>query len=179
MTRRSGQSRRAITALAPLGLAALAFGLWWVSDRLVQVGPLDRAAFGWLVVVPVWAATPVVAALAWRRLTAAALGAAALVLAWTVGIAAAVLFWLGVADSSCDFGAVRAPIDWVLPSAVVGMVIGGGLALGGLAASILARRGHGWWAVATGAGSAVAVLFLAVLVATSFIVTGGCQRPPI
>ncbi|MBA2373099.1 MAG: hypothetical protein H0V74_02700, partial [Chloroflexi bacterium] len=36
----------------PLALVALAYALWWLSDRLGYIGPLDRAAFGWAVVIP-------------------------------------------------------------------------------------------------------------------------------
>ena len=44
------QVRLAIAMLTPLVGVALAYGLWWISDRLLYIGPLDRATFGWLVV---------------------------------------------------------------------------------------------------------------------------------
>lgn len=62
----------ALGVAASLATVALGYALWSVSDRLLYIGPLDRAAFGWAVVVPVWALAPVAAALAWRRLTPAA-----------------------------------------------------------------------------------------------------------
>jgi hypothetical protein len=72
----------AIGIAGPLGVIGLAYVLWWVSDRLLYVGLLDRASFGWLVVMPVWWLSPAVAALLWRGLppgrttvAAAAIGA--------------------------------------------------------------------------------------------------------
>jgi hypothetical protein len=58
-----------IAMAIPLGLLAVAYALWTISDRLLQIGPLDRAAFGWIVVVPVALLAPGVAGLAWARLS--------------------------------------------------------------------------------------------------------------
>ncbi len=46
---------------APFGVVALAYALWWISDRLLYIGPFDRVSFGRAVVVPVWVMTAVVA----------------------------------------------------------------------------------------------------------------------
>lgn len=62
--------RVAAAAMLPLAGAGLAYLLSWVSDRLLYIGPFDRAAFGWFVVVPVWALTPLAAAVAWRAIDA-------------------------------------------------------------------------------------------------------------
>ena len=80
----------ALGVLAPLATVALAYGLWFVSDRLLYIAPLDRAAFGWAVVVPVWALAPVAAAFAWRRLTPRGITMAAAALGLIVGGLAAV-----------------------------------------------------------------------------------------
>src|SRR5437773_887043 len=45
----------------PLALVVLAYFLWQVSDRLLYIGPLDRAAFEWSVVIPIWIGAPVAA----------------------------------------------------------------------------------------------------------------------
>ncbi len=37
-----------------------AFFLWWLSNQLVVIGPPDRTAFRWLVVVPILASVPTV-----------------------------------------------------------------------------------------------------------------------
>lgn len=40
----------------------------WISERLFYIGPLDRATFGWVVVIPVWISAPIVAGFAWPLL---------------------------------------------------------------------------------------------------------------
>ncbi|MHB8958379.1 MAG: hypothetical protein ACYDAN_01980 [Candidatus Limnocylindrales bacterium] len=42
-----------VATAVPLAVAGLAHALWSVSDRLGYIGPLDKAAFGWAVVIPV------------------------------------------------------------------------------------------------------------------------------
>ncbi len=167
----------ALAALVPLAGAALAYALWWISDRLLYVGPLDRAQFGWLVVVPVWSLTPVAAAVAWRALDPAVRAKAAVVLGVLIALASAALFWSASAFPSCEVAAVRSPAEWVLPSVVVGLVIGGGFAAVCLGATAVATRARWWVVVLAGAGSAFALVLLAILVAAPFLMGGGCQRP--
>jgi len=169
----------AIAAAAPLGGVALAYLLWWISDRLLYIGPLDRAKFGWVVVVPVWALTPVVAAYVWRSLNSRQTAVVAGTVGLVVALFAMVLFWLAIAFLDCQFGAVRSPAESVLPSVIVGVVIGGGFAAACLGAVAVLRRGRWWSALLVGVASAVAFLFLAVLVAAPFIMGGGCLRPPL
>lgn len=169
--------RVAIATLVPLEGAALAYGLWWISDRLLYIGPLDRAQFGWLVVVPIWSLTPVAAAYAWRTLdsrdSAVTAGAVGVILAGASGV----LFWSASAFPSCAFGAVRTPGEWVIPSVIVGLVIGGAFASACLGATAVARRARRWAVLLVGAGSAFALVFVAILVAAPFLMGGGCQRP--
>jgi hypothetical protein len=169
--------RVTLAALVPLVGAALAYALWWISDRLLYVGPLDRAQFGWLVVVPVWSLTPVATAFAWRTLGGPVRATAAGVIGFILAVVSAALFWSASAFPNCEFGAVRSPGEWVIPSAIVGLVIGGGFAIVCLGATAAARRARWWVVVAAGAGSAFALVFLAVLVATPFLMSGACQRP--
>ena len=44
--------RLVLAALLPLAVLGVVYAIWWISDRLVIIGPIDRATFGWLVVVP-------------------------------------------------------------------------------------------------------------------------------
>ena len=162
----------------PLAVVALAYALWWLSDRVGYIGPLDRAAFGWAVVIPVWLAAPIVAGLAWRRLSPRGSIVAAVVFGAIVSGTAAVLFWQAVAFPSCEFP-VRAPIDWVLPSLFVGAVIGAGPAATGLIASKLVRAGHPWRAAVLGTGAEIVMVFAAILVAGIVLLGPGCQRPPV
>lgn len=169
--------RLAVAMLTPLAGVALVYGLWSIGDRLLYVGPLDRAQFGWLVVVPIWSLTPVAAAYAWRTLDPRPLTIAAGFTGVTLMVASAALFWTWTALPNCEFGPVRAPGEWVIPSAIVGLVIGAGFALACLGATAVAKRA-GWWAVVVvGAGSAFALVFVAILVAAPFMLGPGCQRP--
>jgi hypothetical protein len=170
-------ARFALGVAVPLAVVALAYALWWTSDRLMYIGPLDRAAFGWAVVIPVWVAAPVAAGFAWYRLTPRLALLAAAVVGATISGAAAALFWQAVAEPSCEFGAIRTAGLWVLPSLILGAVIGGGLAASALIATRLVREGHPWRGVVLGAASEAVMVFAAILVAGAMMVGSGCQRP--
>lgn len=167
----------ALGVAVPLALVALAYALWWMSDRLLYIGPLDRAAFGWGVVIPVWLAAPFAAGFAWRGLTSRAESTAAVIVGTVIAGVAAVLFWQSVAYPGCEYGATHAPGDWVLPSLVLGAMIGGGLAVSGLIASRFARQGRPWRAVFLGAGTEIVMVFAAIIVAGMMLLWPGCQRP--
>lgn len=171
--------RFALGVAVPLALVALAYALWWISDRLLYIGPLDRAAFGWAVVVPVWLAAPVAAGFAWRGLTSWTRNIAALVVGALVAGVAAVLFWQSVAYPNCEYGATHTPAEWILPSLALGAVIGGGLAISGLVTSAVVRQGRPWLAVVVGAGTEFVMVFAAILVAGMVLLGPGCQRPPV
>lgn len=163
----------------PLAVVALAYMLWSISDRLLYIGPLDRAAFGWLVVIPIWIAAPIAAGFIWRFVPPRRAVIAALLVGSTISGVAAGLFWQSIAHPSCAYGAARAPGDWTLPSLALGLVIGGGLAISGLVAAIFVRGGRPWRAIVVGAG-AEAVMVLAAIVLGGVILIGpGCQRPPL
>jgi hypothetical protein len=176
-TRRTG-ARLLIYVALPLAIVALAYVLWWISDRLLYIGPLDRAAFGWAVVIPVWLAAPVVAGFTWSRLSRWEVRLAAAVLGTTVGAAAAVLFWQAVANPDCEFGPTRTAAQWVGSSVFVGGAIGAGIAASAVLASSFARRGQPWRAVAVGAVTEFAMIFVAILMAAS-VSSFPCQRPPL
>jgi hypothetical protein len=179
--RPGGQARQrfVLAVAAPLAVVALAYALWWISDRLLYVGPLDRATFGWLVVIPVFVAAPILAGLIWRRLPPRSSALAAAVVAATITAVAAVLFWQAVAYPDCEYSAIRAPLDWVLPSLILGAVIGGGLAASGLVASRFARQGRPWRAAFAGVALEVVAVFAAILVGAGMLIGTGCQRPPV
>jgi hypothetical protein len=175
-----GQAVRLGFAVAtPLAVIALAYALWSISDRLLYIGPLDRATFGWTVVVPVWVSAPIAAGLAWGRLAVREGLVAAIVVGTAISIAAAALFWQAVAYPACDYGAVRAPTDWVPPSLLVGMVVGAGVAASGLVAAAFVRAGRPWRAAALGGGAELTLLFVAILTAAAVLTVPVCQRPPL
>jgi hypothetical protein len=60
--------RLAFAIAVPIVLVAAASGLSWFSDQTLTIGPLDRTAFGWVIVVPLWLSAPVAAGFVWRSL---------------------------------------------------------------------------------------------------------------
>jgi hypothetical protein len=165
------QIRVASIPLLVVGSAAL---LWFVSDRLLYVGPLDRATFGWGVVVPIWAAAPAAAGYAWRRLALGTRTAAAIIGGLSVGGVAAGLLWWSAATVSCRPS--HAPVDLILPAIAVGAVVGGGFGLGCRVASDQLLAGHPWRAITFGALVQLAVMALTPTLA--FVLFFGlCARP--
>ena len=162
----------------PLAVAGAAYLLWFLSDRMVQIGPLDRAAFGWLVVMPVWAAAPVAAGLAWRGLSSATRWIASTICGLVIGAAITVLFWLDVSAPDCQFGPVRAPVDWSVPAIAVGLLIGGGFAIAGVVATRFLAAGRPWLALFVGATIQLGAAALAIFFFFTQMITGLCQRPP-
>lgn len=161
----------------PLALAGLAYLLWWISDRLLYVGPLDRAAFGWVVVVPVWIAAPVAAGFVWRTLDRRSTRVIAALVGTVIAAAAALLLWQAVASPDCGTGAIRTPQELVLPSLLVGVVVGGGVAWSGTVSAGLARQGRPIAAVVLGAAAEALMVAAVILVAGLTLLGPACQRP--
>ena len=174
-----GRANLASMVGAPLVILAVAYALWWISDRLLYIGPLDRAAFGWAVVIPVWVAAPIVAGFAWRTASPTERAMAAVLVGSIVTAVATSLIWRAIAYTDCDTGALRSSIDWAGPSLIVGIAIGGGVAVSGTLVAQLARAGRPWLAVIAGAVTEVAMIFLAILVAADALFGPVCRRPPI
>lgn len=174
-----GIPRLALGVALPVADLAILYALWWVSDRLGQIGPLDRATFGWTVLAPLWVSVPVVAGLAWRRLPDRTSLTASLSFGAVAAASAPVLFMQSVVSPVCEFGATKAPSDWLLPSVLVGLVFGGGLAASGLATTRTFRQERPWRALIVGVTGGLVVAFAAILVAVVALVGPGCQRPPI
>lgn len=175
----SGLARHALAVGVPLAVVAAAYGLWWASDQLVRIGPLDRATFGWLVVVPVWLASPSAAALAWQSLGPRASAAVAVAVGIALATPAFILLWQSIAHPACEFGAIQSPEAMLAPAIGVGAILGIGLGTGCLAAAATRRDGHPWRAAAAGA----VIQFVAASAAVAFgavtILGPACQRPPL
>jgi hypothetical protein len=176
----SHRSGTAPAVVVPLAVVAVGYLLWAVSDRLLYIGPLDRATFGWLIVVPVWLAAPIAAGFAARglerrerRLATAALGIV------VAGLAAFAL-WQAGAISDCQFGARQDATSWVLQSNAIGALVGAGFGLSALLVGRLVQDQRPWRAVAAGAAAGIALLFVDILVVALVILgSDGCQRPPL
>jgi hypothetical protein len=160
-------------------VAGLADLLWWISDRLGDVGPLDRAAFGWVVVIPVWIAAPVAAGFAWRTIDRRTTGAIAALVGTVVAVVAAVLLWQSIAFPSCETGAILTPLERVQPSLPVGAMIGGGVALSGLVSARFARQARPIVALVLGAAAEALMVMAAILVAALILLGPSCQRPSV
>jgi hypothetical protein len=159
---------------APLAVVGIAVSLWLISDRLLYVGPLDRATFGWSVVVPLWAAAPLAAGIAWRRLSSRTRRLAAVACGLMVGAPVSILLWQAAAFPGCSPS--REPQDWILPAITIGGVIGGGFAFNNLLASDEVLAGHRWRAVVIGAAGQLAIIGLGSALAFGLFY-GLCQRP--
>lgn len=172
-------ARFMVAVAVPLGLAALPYALWWISDRLVTIGPLDRAAFGWAVVMPTWIVAPVAAGFVWGRLSPRGGVLAATFVGLSISGIAAALFWLSVAYPDCSTGDIHTPGDWILPSLALGLAIGGGFVISGLIATSFLREGHRLRAVLLSGGAGVLMASVAIAIAVVILVLSGpaCQRP--
>lgn len=181
-TTASGQNSwpRYVAAVAvPLALAGLAYLLWWISDRLLYVGPLDRAAFGWVVVIPTWIAAPVAAGFVWRTLDRRTTRVIAALVGTVIAAAAALLLWQAVAFPNCGTGTIHTPQEMVLPSLLVGAVVGGGVAWSGLVSARFARQGRPIAAVILGAAAEAFMVAAVILVAALTLLGPACQRPSV
>ncbi len=167
----------AVQVLGPFAVTALAAGLWWLSDRLGGIGPLDRATFGWFIVIPVWFAAPVVAGFVWRGLGRREIAATAAVLATLEGAMVAAWFWNAAAFPACDTAPVRSPVEWILPSLLLGLVVGGGLAVSGVVCAGRMRTGHRRAGIIVAMSVQAGVTALAAIILIAMLLGGGCQRP--
>lgn len=168
-----------VVAIAtPLAVIALAWALSSISDRLLWVGPLDRAAFGWIVVVPPWLLAPAAAAVVMRSLATRASAAVALAVVVTMALPAAFLVWQSAAFPGCPTGATRTPSEMVAPAATVGAILGIGLGAACFSAAELWRNGHSRVAVLAGAAIHLGTSAVAFALGPLYIIGPLCQRPP-
>lgn len=178
--RRSPSVDLVIAVAIPLVLLAVAYALWAISDRMLVIGPFDRAAFGWIVVLPLSWLAPGVAGLAWSRMPSRRRRAAAVVVAATVALVSG-----GLLANGIDFAHCRPVASWtdvLPPSLAIGVVIGIGPAMGALIAGSVAERLDGRRrvaaAVATGGLIGVAGLFAAIMTFAFFFPMISCAYIP-
>lgn len=159
---------------APMVLLGIAWVAWTISDRMLWIGPMDRAFFGWAVVVPLFMLVAPVAAVAWRSLDRRAQFLAAGAVCAATTVVGAVVLARDIGSAACDTAPLRSVFDGFVAGTVVGLIGGGGLGLSGLlgARTPTVRRGVMMGAV-LGVAS-IAAWGLAFGVAISF---PGCARP--
>lgn len=175
-----GRAEMAVAIVVPLVLLALVYGLWLAIDIAVQIGPFDRATIGWATVMPLWFASPALAAWLWRRLPSIDAGRVAAAVGLILTLAATWILWSAVVSdmAGCETSPRSTEAGFLGPAALLGLLVGGGWAISAFLAAGLARSGRPW------AGLAVAVIaglvqFGMVAMAAAFILFAyaGCNRP--
>jgi hypothetical protein len=161
-------------AAVPLLVVGVALALWLISDRLVQIGPIDRGTFAALVVIPLWAVAPVAAGFAWRGLDRGERLRSAIGGAVVLGTAIAALAWIAAVTVSCR--PAKSPLELVLPAVVVGVVVGAGFGLACRLAGDEVANGHPWRAVVGGGIVQLALVVIGPSLAFTMFF-GLCQRP--
>jgi hypothetical protein len=166
--------RIAIGIALPLGLVGVACVLYAITGY-GRSGQFDVGVI-LLRVAPLWLSSPVVAGFIWRRLTRRQTKLAALIFGTLVSSAAALAFWQWIGTPfDCGFGTITPAIDFLPQSIIVGVVVGGGLALSGLLVTELVRLGVRWWAVVIGASSEAVLFGLALFIGFAFLGGHNCS----
>ncbi len=146
-------------ALGPLALA-LGLFLLKLSDILLYIGPLDRAAFGWSVPIPLILAAPGLMGVAARWSGIRTARRVAVLTGTSFGVALGIAWFLSLSQVGCDPHPGLA--TRLLASLPIPLVLGVGWALAGWVAAAYADRPV--VAFAAGAGIAIAagvVMFVA------------------
>ena len=153
-------SRSLATLVVAPSLLVLALAIWFVSDRLVVIGPFDRATIGWAVVLPLLAIAPGAAALAGSGSTSQ--GLARFVVAVTsIVTGIVVVFGLASAITFVDCRPATSPLEVVPRTLPTAFALGVGFAISATAAwrpALHAGRlaavlvGAAVWVVAAGIG---------------------------
>src|SRR5207244_6674206 len=139
MVEAGGRSRSlAALGVAPL-LLLLGLAIWFVSGRLVTIGPFDRAKIGWAVVVPLLALAPGAAALAGSGSTSP--GLARLVVAGTSIVTGLfIVFGLAATITFVDCRAATGPLEVVPRTLPTAFAFGIGFAIAAAWDPALHRR---------------------------------------
>jgi hypothetical protein len=168
-----------IAMAIPLAILAVAYALWAISDRLLQIGPFDRAAFGWIVVVPIASLAPGVTGLAWAPMPASRRRIAAVLVGGVVALVSGILLANAIDYVNC--APVTSWADDLPASLVVGLAFGAGPVFGALAAASIAGGVTGLWripaALVAGAIIGVVGLFASVLTFAALFPVISCAAP--
>ena len=160
----AGRRSRSLAARGRLGVAPLlpllGVAIWFVADRLVTIGPFDRAQIEGLVVLPLLALAPRAAALAGSSSTRP--GLARLVVAGTsIAMGLFVVFGLAASITFLDCRPTTSPLEVVPRTLPTAFALGVGFAISAAAAwrpALHARRlaavlvGAAVWVVAAAIG---------------------------
>lgn len=168
-------------AVAPLLLVA-AFAANQIGEGLVAAGQVDRAAFGWFVVVPLVLLSPGAAALVWqatgrRHLAGLLITGMSLAIGLVVEVVLALTVrWVGCAP-------VHDPLDVVGPALPIALAAAAAFGLSGIAAMVSVGLGGRARLVVIRTVSFGAIGLMAFGVAALFVLastfagTGVCAAP--
>jgi hypothetical protein len=168
----------ATTSLALLAgpvLFAIGVVLGFASNALIWVGPIDRATFGWAIVVPMCLVAPVVSGLASRRAGDGPALLAALVAAALIG-----LFFAGsLAASVTQLGCDPNPDHALVLGHAVPVGLGVGVAYVGSAWVVVRLRDRLALAIGAGLGAAVVGGVVSLFIFATQFAASSCAPPPI
>jgi hypothetical protein len=174
----AGGTSRSLAALgvAPL-LLLLALAIWFVSDRLVTIGPFDRAQIEGLVVLPLLAIAPGAAALAGSGSSSPGLArvvvgcvSAAIALFVAIGLAATITF--------VDCRPATGPLQVVPRTLPTALALGVGFAVSAAAARGPAARGRALVALVVGAAVWIVAAALGLFALFVSFPPLSCGTPP-
>jgi hypothetical protein len=161
-------------AITPLVVTAIAYALAVISNQLIYIGPIDRATFGWIVVIPLLCAAPTFAGFSWRAVTGAVRTRFAIAGGLVIGVVTSALLWQSAISVNC--APTHSPIELLPQSLMIGAIVGAGFFLACRLASGEVAAGH----IGRGAvyGAVIQLVTLpTALILSSYVFFGLCQRP--
>ena len=148
-------SNRWLLGVAPLALFLVVVGVWTAIDRLLYIGPFDRAQLGWAIAAPLTVAVPVVAAWAGGRLGPLGRPLLAVVLGAAAALAIGWPFWVEYANQCAAVG-LPMPVASIVIVGVIGALTMSGAVI---AAGVAFDRGRPGIAIPL-AALAAAIVFI-------------------
>jgi hypothetical protein len=169
-----------VAIAAPLAILSGAYALSSISDQIGGVGPLDRAAFGWLVVIPLVSFAPAAGGLASSNLSSSARVFVAAAVAAVISLVAAALLFNSMAHPHCEFGSRFTDGDFLRAALGGGLLVGIWIGMSCAIAAAVIRRGHHWISIVAGLALGFATLWVGLLGTFASLaagLAGVCNRP--
>jgi hypothetical protein len=176
MVEAGGRSHSLATLIVAPLLLLLALAIWFVSDRLVTIGPFDRAQIEGVVVLPLIAIAPGAAAIAGSGSTSPGL-VRLVVPAISAAIALFVVIGLAATITFIDCRPVTSPLQVVPRTLPTAFVLSVGFALATAAAWGPAVRGRALVALLVGAAVWIVAAALALFALFASFPPLSCGAP--
>ena len=126
--------------------------------------------------LPLWLSGPIVAGLMWQRLPPGRRRGVAWAYGSAITVVSAGLFWVAVGQTVCASGPARSPGDWIVPSILMGLTVGIGVAVTSLLVVTVADNGKRRTAVIAGATAELLFVFGAFAMLAAASAGGVCAR---